>query len=95
MKKRVVITGGSGFIGSNFLRYMIGKYPDYEFVNVDKLTYSGNMENLKGLEGKYEFVNGDICDKRRMAEIIREGDIIVNFAAESHVDNSILDLKFS
>ena len=93
MSKKVVITGGAGFIGSNFLRFMINKYPNYKFVNIDKLTYSGNKENLKDIEQKvnYSFFQEDICNKKAMAEIIQEGDVVVNFAAESHVDNSILD----
>ncbi len=93
MKRRFIVTGGAGFIGSNFLRHMIGKYKGCEFVNIDKLTYSGNKNNLKDFEGRknYEFVLADICDVEKIQGVIREGDIIVNFAAESHVDNSILD----
>jgi dTDP-glucose 4,6-dehydratase len=90
---KVIVTGGSGFIGSNFLRYMVYKYPKYNFVNIDKLTYAGNKRSLSDIAGKenYQFVEGDICDKNMMGGLIVEGDIIVNFAAESHVDNSILD----
>ncbi len=93
MSQRVVVTGGCGFIGSNFLIYMVNKYKDYEFVNVDILTYSGNKENLKDLESNknYKFIEADICDSAIMENIIRKGDILVNFAAESHVDNSIKD----
>ncbi len=89
---RILITGGSGFIGSNFIRYMSGKYPSYELINFDKLTYSGNINNLSGLDNKnYKFIKGDICDKELLREVIKEGDVVVNFAAETHVDNSILD----
>jgi len=88
-----IVTGGCGFIGSNFLHLMVNKYPEAEFVNIDKLTYSGNLENTKELEDKpnYHFIQGDIGNEDLMNHIIKEGDIIVNFAAESHVDNSIQD----
>lgn len=94
-KNRLIVTGGCGFIGSNFIRYILEKHPEQEIVNVDKLTYSGNLNNLKDMEGKknYSFVLADICDYGKMKEVIRAGDIIVNFAAESHVDNSIKDSK--
>jgi len=90
---RIIVTGGCGFIGSNFLHHMVEKYPNYIFVNIDKLTYSGNLENVKELEGKqnYSFVQEDIINKEKISKIIQEGDIIVNFAAESHVDNSIFN----
>lgn len=89
----IVVTGGCGFIGSNFLHYMIKKYPHYNFINVDKLSYSGRMENTADLEGKsnYKFFKEDICNHEKMLEIIPENSIVVNFAAESHVDNSILE----
>lgn len=89
--QRIIVTGGAGFIGSNFLHYMTSKYKNYYFIVIDKLTYSGNLENLKELEGKenYQFVKEDICNLDAMLSIIKEGDIVVNFAAESHVDNSI------
>lgn len=91
--KRFIVTGGAGFIGSNFLRYMINKYPGYSFVNIDVLTYSGNKNSLKDLENnaRYQFIQADIADFNKMLEIVKEGDIVVNFAAESHVDNSIKD----
>lgn len=91
--QRVIVTGGCGFIGSNFLRLMIEKYPNYHFVNIDNLSYSGNLNNLKDIENKenYEFIKIDIRDHKAMSSIVQEGDIIVNFAAESHVDNSIKD----
>ena len=92
-KQRIIVTGGLGFIGSNFLTYMSNKYKNYRFINVDSLTYSGNINNLKSLEGKenYEFIKEDIGNFNGMLSLIQEGDIIVNFAAESHVDNSIKD----
>ena len=90
-RQRFIVTGGCGFIGSNFLRLIVKKYPEADFVNIDKLTYSGNLENTKELEDKlnYHFIQGDIGNEDLMNHIIKEGDIIVNFAAESHVDNSI------
>ena len=92
---RILITGGAGFIGSNFIRYMLEKYPDIEIVNYDKLTYAGNLENLKDIENdpRYKFVKGDICDAESVARTLQaEGiDQIVHFAAESHVDRSILE----
>ncbi len=91
--QKVIVTGGCGFIGSNFLRYMAGKYPNYEFVNVDKLTYSGNRKSVIELENRanYQFIQEDICNYSEMEKIITPGSIVVNFAAESHVDNSIND----
>ena len=88
---RIIVTGGSGFIGTNFIRYMINKYPDYKILNIDSLTYSGNKNNLTELESNpnYEFIEEDICNVKAMDKIVQEGDIVVNFAAESHVDNSI------
>jgi dTDP-glucose 4,6-dehydratase len=86
----MIVTGGAGFIGSNFLNIMIPKYTDSKFVNIDKLTYAGNPANLSEIEKSpnYSFIQEDICS-RKLEKIIREGDIIVNFAAESHVDRSI------
>lgn len=89
---KVLITGGAGFIGSNFVNFMVKKYPDYKFVNLDALTYAGNLENLKNVEGKsnYRFVHGDITDHNLVNYLVKDNvDIIVNFAAESHVDRSI------
>ncbi len=92
--KNLLITGGAGFIGSNFAHYMFEKYSDYRLVVFDKLTYAGNLENLRDLDdARYQFVRGDIADAETVASAIRKYDIdtIVNFAAESHVDRSILD----
>ena len=91
--KKILVTGGAGFIGSNFIRYMLGKYLDYKVVNLDKLTYSGRLENLSDIEGNpnYEFVQGDICDSGVVDEATRDCQVIVHFAAETHVDRSIID----
>lgn len=91
---KVLITGGAGFIGSNFVIYMLNKYPDYQFVNLDVLTYAGNLENLESIQQhpNYSFVKGDIADASTLDEIFSQGiDVVVNFAAESHVDRSIMD----
>ncbi|HIW32264.1 MAG TPA: dTDP-glucose 4,6-dehydratase [Candidatus Paenibacillus intestinavium] len=89
---KILVTGGAGFIGSNFVNYMVDKYADYTIVNVDALTYAGNLENLKQSERKsnYQFVKADITDAAAMDRLIGDGvDAIINFAAESHVDRSI------
>lgn len=90
---KYLITGGAGFIGSNFIHYIFEKYPDAEVVNLDKLTYAGNLENLKDLEGspRYKFIKGDIADPKIVDEAMDGVDVVVNFAAESHVDRSILE----
>lgn len=91
---KILVTGGAGFIGSNFIHYMMEKYPEYQIVNLDALTYAGNLENLSELNEnpRYSFVKGDITDLRTINEIMaREIDAVVNFAAESHVDRSIED----
>ncbi|MED0676153.1 dTDP-D-glucose-4,6-dehydratase RmlB [Aneurinibacillus thermoaerophilus] len=91
---KVLVTGGAGFIGSNFVNYMVHKYPNYTFVNVDALTYAGNLENLKPVENapNYTFVKADITDREKMEKLVADGvDVIVNFAAESHVDRSITE----
>jgi dTDP-glucose 4,6-dehydratase len=92
---KLLITGGAGFIGSNFVRYMVNKYPNYQFVNLDLLTYAGNLENLKDIESapNYKFVRGDIADREFIDGLFQEEkfDYVINFAAESHVDRSITD----
>lgn len=91
---KLLVTGGAGFIGSNFVLYMLKQHPDYEIVNVDALTYAGNLENLKSIEDhpKHSFVKADITDAQVMDQLMQQGiDVVVNFAAESHVDRSILE----
>jgi dTDP-glucose 4,6-dehydratase len=91
---KILVTGGCGFIGSNFIRYFLKSYPNDSLINVDKLTYAGNLENLSDLSQspRYHFIRGDITDAPRMEELINKGvDAIINFAAESHVDRSIED----
>lgn len=89
----LLVTGGAGFIGSNFIHYMMSKYPNYKIVNYDKLTYAGNLDNLKSLENNpnYKFVKGDIADYDLLDKTVKENEIdyLINFAAESHVDRSI------
>lgn len=91
----LLVTGGAGFIGSNFILYWLAKYPQDKIVNLDKLTYAGNLENLKSVEKNenYQFVRGDICDRQLVNSLIKNYsiNIIIHFAAESHVDRSILD----
>jgi len=93
--KNLMITGGAGFIGSNFVRYILNKYPDYHTIVFDKLTYAGNLDNLRDVahDPRYAFIRGDICDAEAVERAIREHhiDTIVNFAAETHVDRSIMD----
>ena len=90
---KLLITGGAGFIGSNFIQYILKKYPDYEIVNLDKLTYAGNLENLKSVENdpRYKFVRGDILNAELVDYLMKDIDVVVHFAAESHVDRSIKD----
>ena len=92
---KLLITGGAGFIGSNFIHYWLKKYPEDKIVNLDVLTYAGNLENLREVENNenYKFVKGDICDKELTNKLVKNVDVIVNFAAESHVDRSILDAE--
>lgn len=87
----VLVTGGAGFIGSCFVRHELKKHPDYKIINLDALTYCGNLENLKDVENNpnYIFVHGNICDRNLVRDLVKEADLVVNFAAESHVDNSI------
>lgn len=93
--KTYLVTGGAGFIGSNFVLYMLNKYDDIRIINLDKLTYAGNLENLKSLENNknHVFIQGDICDQELVDGLFKKFDIdyVVNFAAESHVDRSIKD----
>jgi len=90
---KLLVTGGAGFIGSNFLHYILKKHSDYQVINLDSLTYCGNLENLKDIEKdeRYRFVKGDICDLQLVDDLAKDCDAIVHFAAESHVDRSILD----
>lgn len=89
---KLLITGGAGFIGSNFIRYWLENHPDDQITNLDALTYAGNLESLKDVEDSpnYAFIKGDICDKEKVGELVKDADVIVHFAAESHVDRSIL-----
>ncbi|MFF3923932.1 dTDP-glucose 4,6-dehydratase [Paenibacillus lactis] len=91
---KLLVTGGAGFIGSNFVLYMIRQHPEYKIINMDALTYAGNLENLKSIETNqnYTFIQADISDKTAVDQIFQQGiDVVVNFAAESHVDRSILE----
>lgn len=89
----LLVTGGAGFIGSNFIHYWLKKYPDDKIINLDLLTYAGDLKNLDGIEKDehYKFVKGDICDKNLVDSLVKNIDLIIHFAAESHVDNSIID----
>ena len=93
--KKMLITGGAGFIGSNFIHYILSKYNDYQVINLDKLTYAANLDNLKDIEDNknYRFIHGDIADQEFIFKLFEDKkfDIVINFAAESHVDNSILN----
>ena len=90
---KLLVTGAAGFIGSNFVHLALAERPDWEIVNLDKLTYAGNLDNLKDIESdlRYRFVKGDICDRSIVAEAVEGCDAIVNFAAETHVDRSIME----
>jgi len=88
---RVLITGGAGFIGSNFVRYMLNTHQSAELVVLDKLTYAGNVDNLKDVLASIEFVKGDICDERPVKLVMKDCDCVINFAAETHVDKSIVN----
>ena len=92
---KIIVTGGAGFIGGNFVHHMVNKYPEYQIINLDLLTYAGNLETLKPVEDKpnYKFVHGDIADRDFVFKLFEEEkpDVVVNFAAESHVDRSITD----
>jgi len=95
MAKNILLTGGAGFIGSHLVQHLVNKYPSYTIINLDKLTYAGNLENLRDIEGKpnYGFVKGDICDAELLSQILEKYKIdgIIHLAAESHVDRSILN----
>src|ERR1700761_5508189 len=86
---RMLVTGAAGFIGANFVHYTMRNHPEYEVVVLDALTYAGNRESLKGAD--VEFVHGDICDAELVDRLVGECDMVVHFAAESHVDNSLHD----
>lgn len=91
---KLLVTGGAGFIGSNFVLYMLRQYPTYTIINLDAVTYAGNLENLKSVQNhpNYRFVKANITDRIAIQEVFEQGiDVVVNFAAESHVDRSILD----
>ncbi len=90
---KLLVTGGAGFIGSNFILYWLAKYPDDEILNIDNLTYAGNLQNLKKIEKNpaYSFIKGDICSPDAVAKAMNGIDTVVHFAAESHVDRSIID----
>ena len=92
-KNTILVTGGAGFIGSNFVSYFCNKYPEYKVINLDKLTYAGNLDNLQECSGmnNYTFVQGDICDAAMLEKLFAQYDVrgVIHFAAESHVDNSI------
>jgi len=92
---KILVTGGAGFIGSNFIRYWLKKYPDNEIVNLDKLTYAGHLSTTKDFSGNknYKFIKGDICDPKIVDQAIEGVDIVVHFAAETHVDRSIVGPK--
>ncbi len=95
MKRNILITGGAGFIGSHLVRLLVNKYPNYHIVNMDVLTYAGNLENLKDIENKdnYSFVKCDICDLKKVKQVFEDYQIdrVIHLAAESHVDRSIKD----
>lgn len=89
MSKKVLITGGAGFIGANFVHYLIDKHPEWEIIVLDKLTYAGRLENLKDIMDKIKFIKGDICNRSDVEKAIKSCKIVFNFAAETHVDRSI------
>lgn len=91
--KTILVTGGAGFIGSNFIRYIFKKYPTYKIINLDKLTYAGNLDNLSDIESNknYNFIKGDICNYKLVRGAVKGVEVIINFAAETHVDRSIVN----
>src|SRR5262252_3621804 len=90
---KLVVTGGAGFIGSNFVRHVLREHPDDRVVNLDRLTYAGNPANLADIarDPRYTFVQGDICDATLVRDVLRGADAVVNFAAESHVDRALVE----
>ena len=90
---KILITGGAGFIGSNFIHYLLNKYSEYKIINLDKLTYCGNLANLEDIQHNpnYRFIKGDICESNVVNDILKDCDIAINFAAQTHVDRSIID----
>ena len=90
---KILLTGGAGFIGSNYARYVLNRHPAYRITNLDKLAYSGNRRNLAGFEHhpRHRFVKGDICDKALVLKLMKNVDAVINFAAETHVDRSIMN----
>jgi dTDP-glucose 4,6-dehydratase len=90
---KILVTGGAGFIGSNFVRHLLATHPEDSVVNLDKLTYAGNPANLADLSGspRYTFVHGDVCDTTLVRDVVRGVDAVVNMAAETHVDKSLLE----
>ena len=91
MSKNILVTGAAGFIGANFAEYFVNKHPEYNVIVLDKLTYAGNMDNLKKVQDKIKFEKGDICDFEFVTSLFEKYNIdgVIHFAAESHVDNSI------
>jgi len=90
---KILVTGGAGFIGSNFIHYWLEKHPEDEIINFDVLTYAGNLENFKTIENnpKYKFIKGDVCDRDAVFAAVKDVDVVVHYAAETHVDRSIMD----
>ncbi len=88
---KLLVTGGAGFIGANFVHYTLNNHPEHQVTVIDKLTYAGNPDNLESVLDKIEFITGDICDRELMDELVAKNDIVVHFAAESHNDNSLRD----
>jgi dTDP-glucose 4,6-dehydratase len=88
---KLIVTGGAGFIGSNFVHYLARKHRDWDVTVVDKLTYAGNLDNLRGINEKIKFIKADICDRKKLEKLAKNADCFVNFAAETHVDRSVVE----
>lgn len=88
---KLIVTGGAGFIGSNFVHYLVRKHKDWDVTVVDKLTYAGNLDNLRDINEKIKFVKADICDRKKLEKLAKNTDCFVNFAAETHVDRSVVE----